>query len=192
MEIKYLKNDESAWTQAELEAMFGAMEIEGVPGQEFEVYALQGRYPDAEAAEVVHVLDEAGRPMAGVEVVFFWPDAPIDSSLGWYGRGVVGVTNHEGVIGFGMGEGAWYFPPRIGPHSVWIKGQGKSQLVDGIGMVGGSNHKHVNVWYRKVAPQPPAPTDFEQYVRAKLAQMDAKLDEIAEMLNPDADAPVLR
>jgi hypothetical protein len=107
--------------------------------------------PDAPAIIIVTVLDADGNPQPGISVPWYWPDAPIrDTCLPPNGLppeipvlrfGGPGVTNPSGQIGLAMGEGAYYFPPAIGPHAVWICVPGvATQFIIGLGMKGLTNH----------------------------------------------------
>lgn len=136
-----------------LHSTFGEVVVADDERKQYSVNALRARTGDASI--VVRVIDEAGNAIPGVKVVFSWPDAPVDESLGWHSRGVVGETNEEGCVGFGMGPGAYYWPPAGGPHSVWIYGVGTSQAVGGLGMIGATNHDHVNVEFIRGAIDPP-------------------------------------
>lgn len=116
-------------------------------------------------ALVVRVLDENWEPVEGERVAFYWPDAPVDEDSGWYGQCVVCTTNSEGNCGFGMGGGAYYKPNETrGPHAAWIYGDGKSDMVDGLGMIYGTNHEHMNVVFVLRAGNgepPPDPCEFD-------------------------------
>jgi uncharacterized repeat protein (TIGR02543 family) len=61
------------------------------------------------------------------------------------------MTNDMGDVGYGMGGGAYYFPPEKGPH--WIDAGGVR--VDGLGMLGGTNHDHVDVVLIEGELEPP-------------------------------------
>jgi hypothetical protein len=100
-------------------------------------------------------------------VVRHWPDAPQlpdwpkPISM-WRKRGVFGGTNMNGDIGYGMGHGDYYFPPDGGASSVWVADEsGPCDLVSGLGMLGGTNHRHLDVFYRlqdvEEPPTPPPP-----------------------------------
>ena len=102
----------------------------------------------------VRVEDAQGNPVDGIQVVFHWPDAPLlpPELVGCYDRGVYGATGEKigqqiesepGMIGFGMGSGAFYCPPSGGPHTVWV-GIAGSDCVHGLGMLCWTNHYHVN------------------------------------------------
>ena len=136
---------------------FGAISLEraGVTtGKVFRVVKLQ----DAEgpAVQIVHIVDLEGKPMDGVGVVRWWPDAPQlpgwgDEVSRWRKRGVFGPTNPSGDIGFGMGRDDYYFPPAAGASGVWVADvKGQSDFVSGLGMLGGTNHRHLAVFYRLV------------------------------------------
>lgn len=107
--------------------------------------ALRSCCGDCAAAFVVHLQDEQGNPVPNAMVVFAWDGAPwLPSELyhGNYMHGVYGPTNENGDIGFGMGHGAYYFVPDGGPHFAWVGNSG--DILFGIGMLGGTNHEHVD------------------------------------------------
>ena len=107
----------------------------------YDVVTLQAK--TGPSAFVVKVLDKNGVPVEGIQVVFSWPDAPLLPECGGLGRGVVGPTNVNGDVGFGMGFGSYYWPPARGPHQAWICND--ATVVDGIGMVGLTNHNHFDI-----------------------------------------------
>ena len=100
------------------------------------------------SALVVHVEDPDGSPVADQLVVRRWPDAPRlpEELAGWFDNGVYGPTNANGDIGFGMGHGDYYFPPAEGPSCIWLHPGG--DLLCGLGMLGGTNHVHLNATWR--------------------------------------------
>lgn len=121
------------------------------------------------AVQIVHVTVEGSEPLAGICVARHWPDAPElpvwppPASL-WRDRGVHGKTNLEGDIGFGMGRGDYYFPPSCGASAVWVADSaGPSDFLSGLGMLGGTNHRHLDVHYQLEGvetpsdPPPPPP-----------------------------------
>jgi hypothetical protein len=125
-----------------LTTTFGAVtwtQSESIP-----ISAIRGRCGDQPATIIAHVQDSSGNPLEGVTVVFSWPDAPaLPPELHNCGldRGVYGPTNMNGDIGFGLGGGAYYYPPDGGPHTVWLPG---GACLAGLGMLGGTNHWHVD------------------------------------------------
>lgn len=143
-----------------------------------------------DSACVVTVLDKNGYPVANQQVAWYWPDAPVDGACGHLGRCVHGPTNQNGNIGFGMGGGAYYWPAQgqIGPHAVWIYG-GNSDLVKGIGMLGGTNHNHLDVVFQErgdePAPEPepePEPCPDMDAVIALLREAMDKMNSILDIL----------
>lgn len=66
----------------------------------------------------------------GTVVTFGWPDGSVQ-----------GPVEAKGSIGFGLGHGAYYFPPSTGPHWVVVG----DCSVDGLGMLGGTEHRHIDV-----------------------------------------------
>ena len=116
--------------------------------------------PEAPATLIVTVLNEDDAPVPGVQVVFSWPDAPPLPGGGHHEKGVVGTTNADGKVGFGMGPGAYYWPKtEQGPHQVWLYGPGVSTRVEGLGMIAGTNHRHLDVTFQVCTLEPPPPSD---------------------------------
>jgi hypothetical protein len=114
----------------------------------------------APAAILVHVQGAQGAPVPELGVAWYWPDADVDPDCGPVG-GVpagmipqrcdlpVGKTNGNGDIGLAMGRGAYYSPPGIGPHAAWIYGaMTNSDVVFGLGMIAGTNHRHLDLTYQ--------------------------------------------
>lgn len=129
-----------------LQSTFGAVVLEREAGTA-SVKAL--RAIEGPSALTIRVEDPAGTPRQNVPVVFHWPDAPNleprEVACGLT-RGIVGLTNDRGEVGFGMGTGAYYFPPEGGPHIVWVAVEG-TDCLRGMGMLGGTNHQHLDsVW----------------------------------------------
>lgn len=94
---------------------------------------------------MVHTQDEAGQPVANATVVLHWPDAPFlppELQSCALDRGVYGPTNLNGDIGFGLGPGSYYFPPSGGPHVMWVAGS--PSCLAGLGMLGGTEHQHLD------------------------------------------------
>ena len=124
---------------------------------------LKGRIIEASATIIVQVQGQGGGPVQDVRVARRWPDESLPNlppelqAWGWT-KGVYGETNENGDIGFGMGQGDYYFPPDKGASAVWVEG---GDGVDGLGMIGGTNHRHLNLiyqWQDELVPPPP-PTD---------------------------------
>lgn len=127
---------DSTW----LRETYGPVGVTASESAEYGLVVLQ-EVVEAAATLIVSVRD-AGDPVPGVEVAFSWPDGTVN-----------GKTNDRGDVGFGMGGGAYYFPPDPGPH--WITAGGVE--VTGLGMLGGTPHNHVNVELWKEVPEPPEP-----------------------------------
>lgn len=92
------------------------------------------------------LLVDVGQP--GVSVFFSWPDAPLLPPQYWncgQTRGLHTHTEQNGKAALGMGGGSYYFPPAGGPHCAWLGAN--SSCVCGLGMVGLTNHRHLDsVW----------------------------------------------
>lgn len=105
------------------------------------------------ASITVTVVNEEFRPIPGVEVVFWWPDAPKLDGAGHHGTGASGKTDSYGQVTFPTGDGAFYNPAELaGPHKVWIYGPGESDRCKGLGMIKGSKHRHLDVVFQRHPP----------------------------------------
>ena len=145
-----------------LAANFGAINLDrasAATGKVYRVVKLQD--VEGPAVQLVHIVDRDGTPMPGVTVVRWWPDAPklpgwADEVSRWREHGVFGLTNNSGDIAFGMGHGDYYCPPASGASGVWVAdAKGQSDLVSGLGMLGGTNHRHVDVFYQLIGVDAP-------------------------------------
>ncbi len=127
-------------TEAWLLSKYGRIGTTAEAGAEYGIVELRERM-DAPSTLVVTVVDKGGHPVPDVPVAFSWPDGTVP-----------GMTDPMGNVGFGMGGGAYYFPPGKGPH--WIDAGGVR--VDGLGMLGGTNHDHLDVVLIEGELEPPA------------------------------------
>ena len=117
----------------------------------------------------VLVVDRAGDIVTGVPVAFYWPDAPDASRPDeWYAVKITTPTGADGVAGFALGSGAYLSCCGCGgPHAIWVSEPGPapdttipSDLADRLGMLGGTNHRHLDLIFQRVDPPPgPAPVD---------------------------------
>jgi len=146
--------------EAWLRETFGDVQVKSALDYEFglgpgdwyyKLVYLDARLGDANI--IINVRDEDGNPVEGAVTVFGWPDAPdhgLEENI-WTVNGVPGPTNAKGDCGPGLGNGAYYSPDKgeRGPHFVWIHGL-PSDYVDGLGMLGMTNHAHLNLGYQAV------------------------------------------
>jgi hypothetical protein len=150
------------------------------------------RLQDAEgpAVQIASIENHVGTNRAGARVVRHWPDAPMlpawpPPTSRWRTRGVFGSTDKRGCVGFGMGPGEYYSPPHSGPCGLWIADPaGPSDYVEGLGMLGLSNHRHIDVCFQlqpveaeptTPEPAPPAlgPWPPEQWWQDVFGRLDA-------------------
>lgn len=154
-----------------LVATFGPIEIEPAETSEgvtqaYRIVKLQDS--QGPAVQVVNVADADGVPTEGIRVVRHWPDAPELPAWSppismWRDRGVYGPTNLNGDIGFGMGHGDYYFVPKHGASSVWVADEaGPADLITGLGMLGGTNHRHLDINYQLVQVEVAPPEEPEE------------------------------
>ena len=163
-----------------LVANYGDVRIQS-PGDEPCYRVVELREKHDESAFIVQVRMADGVPQQGVDVVFYWDSADLLPDAGWLEQGVIGPTNENGDVGFGMGPGAYYSPPEQGPHKTWISGEGVSEMVEGIGMIAATNHNHFNVVYQWVEDEPepePEPEDLSAIVEV-LERIAVALEKVA-------------
>jgi hypothetical protein len=154
-----------------LVATFGPVNLERaeVPEGTKHIYRIVKLHDvEGPAVKIVRLIDQAGKPLANVRVVRYWPDAPAlpewaPPASRWRDRGVYGRTNSNGEIGFGMGHGDFFFPPKSGASAVWVGEEaGPSDFVSGLGMLGATHHRHLDVTFQlqdvEEPPAPPPPT----------------------------------
>ncbi|HYN89790.1 MAG TPA: carboxypeptidase-like regulatory domain-containing protein, partial [Ardenticatenaceae bacterium] len=113
------------------------------------------------AVQLVKTLDGDGNPQAGVPVVRHWPGAPPLPSTPaspWRREGVIGETNADGDVGFGLGRGDYITGPGQGVSAVWVAHPTqRSDLADKLGMIAGTNHRRLDFVFRLMGGNPPAP-----------------------------------
>lgn len=145
------------------------------PQQETGDRPQRGGWPHAPTATICAVRDEKGQPLPGIDVVFWYSSAPELPGAGWWEQGDVGTTKLEnGCADFAMGGGAYYDPAHTkGPHDLWIYGEGASQIISGLGMIAGTNHRHLDVVFQRVDPNMP-PYDDPDLPRAVRAICEAQ------------------
>lgn len=135
-----------------------------------------------------------GRPAVDLWIAWYWPDAPENPQampVNGLPVGMVpgradrpGITNLNGDVGCAMGSGAYYFPPEIGPHAVWVWGQ-NSDVILGLGMLGGTNHDHLNLVFMQTVEEEPAPQPIPAAeVLVKVQEIAALCAEIRCLLSP--------
>jgi len=142
------------------------------PGQK--VYRLTELWEKSGNSSLVSkVLDEDGKPMANVDVAFYWPDAPDPPDpptevygYDWHSNFIHGPTNAEGEVGPGMGHGAYHGRGEGGPHATWVRDPAiPSDICEKLGMLAGTPHDHLDQVYELMVegegPEPPPVTGQE-------------------------------
>jgi hypothetical protein len=136
-----------------LTGYFGSVQITSGSGAAgvYKVVAVSGP-----ASLSIYVVDGEDNPVQDVPVIFHWADAPIlpvayrQCDLT---KGIVEETETNGKVGFAMGGGSYYFPPDVGPHTVWVVNDG-TDCFSGLGMVGLTEHDHIDSHWR-LGPEVP-------------------------------------
>jgi len=112
-----------------------------------------------------------------IPVAFWWPGAWEDENAvechptePKQPRKIRQITDLNGQTGFGMGGGAYYHPSKgeQGPHAVWVSEypQYTSDLVDGLGMIGSSNHAHLEPTFQFAGGEIVPPPNCQEYISA--------------------------
>ena len=114
----------------------------------------------------IFLLDAGVNPARDKRGAFYWPDANQDANCGpaggvlpemRSGRCVWGEIKDDGAAHFPMGKDAYYSAPNIGPHAAWCYGQEEvTEVILGLGMLGGTNHHHYNVVFQWTEGKPVA------------------------------------
>jgi len=202
VDLQYSERD-LAYAESKYGVAFRRAEVG--PGQK--VYRLVELWEKTgHSSLITQVLNEDGSPLANVDVAFYWPDAPDppDPPTGvyphdWHRNFVHGLTNVNGDVGPGMGNGAYHGPGEGGPHAVWVRDPNiPSDICEKLGMLAGTFHDHLDQKFKLVTvgdvpPPPPPPTppptgDEEalvqevQSLKERVAKLEAKLKGLKELL----------
>lgn len=164
-----------------LVANYGAVNIQQPDAESYyKVVAIREKHDDS--TFIVKVLEADGTPKVGKTVLFYYDTAPAAPGSGWLEQGDGGVTNTNGDVGFGMGPGAYYYPPEGGPHKCWLFGDNVSEMFEGIGMLGGTNHNHIDITYQWVenGEEPEPEPEPEGDIAAQLARIGDILERIEQ------------
>ena len=106
-----------------------------------------------------------------IAILFGWPDGSNTQ-----------FTNREGHTGFGMGGGAYYDPKtEHGPHYVFVDMWQNSDTINGLGMLGKTNHAHLEPTFQFIKGEIEPPPDCEEYISAL-----ERIREIVDDLCPGA------
>lgn len=112
-----------------------------------------------------------GERTIGIPIFFGWPDDHVNQ-----------VTDETAQTGFGMGGGAYYRPDRgeTGPHYIRVSSPiHMSDVVTGLGMIGRTNHAHLEPTFQFVKAEEPGPEEPpEDDYKAKYEAARKALSEI--------------
>jgi len=145
---------------------------------------------DPGAVIVAKVIGVDGSPMANWPVFRYWPDAPYlpETLVSHKDRAVIGRTNENGDVGFGMGGGDFYFPPGVGATWIWPHW---GEAVCGIGMVGATSHWTIWPVFKARDPAPEPEDGIKDAVEYLGAQLYKAANELGEAMNAYNDLRVL-
>jgi len=155
------------WVASEYGTTFQRASADAIEasGQGFRLIALVER--EGPSNLDVFVVDEAGAPLSGIPVAFYFSTAPDTSRPDeWYPVKVTGMTEASGRVGFALTASAYLDTcGGGGPHAIWISQPDSepdttvpSDLVDALGMLGGTNHRHLDLLFQRMDPAT-APVD---------------------------------
>jgi hypothetical protein len=148
-----------AWVAAEYGSTYARADAAAIEaaGVVFRLIELSER--EGPSGIDVYVADARGAPLAGIPVAFYFSSAPEASRPDeWYPVKVTGTTEATGRVGFALTADA-YIPScgAGGPHAIWISAPGAtpdttlpSDLADRLGMLGGTNHRHLDLLFQRV------------------------------------------
>jgi hypothetical protein len=101
----------------------------------------------------VWVVDGDGLPVEGVSFYYYHPAAPAIDGDEWYGQGVLKTTGPDGRISFPAAGNSC--SAGACPGAIWP--QGKGDVLDGLGLLAGTNNRHLNGVWQVVAEEAPTP-----------------------------------
>ncbi len=101
----------------------------------------------------VWAVDQDGLPVEGAEFYYYHPEAPRIEGDEWYDRGVLLSTDRDGRISFPAAG-----VPGDCRGAIWPKGKG--DVLEGLGLLVGSGHKHVNGIWQMVIKRPVPPVEI--------------------------------
>jgi len=163
-----------------------------------EVDRVHAAAPLAAPTVMVKARTADGQPAVDLWIAWYWPDAPenpqampvngLPAGMRPNRADQPGITNLNGDVGLAMGRGAYYSPPAIGPHAVWVWGQ-NSDVILGLGMKGGTDHDHINLVFEQSVVDEPPVVDPEVPVSEVLARVQVIEAQCAEIRNLLAPAP---
>jgi hypothetical protein len=148
---------------------------------------------------IAHAASEAGKPVPGTRICWYWPDAPRLDDAGpmeapYEGiaanRAVSGFANVNGDVGFAMGPGAHYFAANgeRGPHAAWMHGDNtRSDVLLGIGMIP-DDHLHLDATWALVTIGSDDDTGEAPELAEALAALSTQLTGLAHAMQVLADA----
>jgi hypothetical protein len=148
------------WVQSEYGSTFERADEERVAGagRAYRLLAMVERVGPSNID--VLVLDQTGKRLAGVPVAFYYSSAPDASRPDeWYPNRVIAITGANGKAGFAMGGGSYLDTCGSGgPHAIWISEADTddstvpSDLADRLGMLGLTEHRHLELVFQRLAP----------------------------------------
>lgn len=146
-------------------SVYGAtvQQADATPGQDvWRVVELRER--EGPSVLLVTIQGEGGQVLQDVPVARHWPGAPSapQGASRPKEQAIVGHSKDTGHAEFALGAGDYITGPGQGVTAVWVVDPAiKSDVVDKLGMIAGTNHKRLDVVFRRmkaggpVTPQPP-------------------------------------
>lgn len=157
------------------------------------------REAEGPSVQLVTVRSEAGNRQMGVGVARYWPDAPplpFEPASAWKPKGVVGYTNENGDVGFGLGRGDYITAPGQGVTAVWVADPAvKSDLADKLGMIAGTNHRRLDFVFQLTVPEAPGDDDSAgagTSLTERLAALEARVSTLEALLNQESGVLIRR
>lgn len=145
------------------------------------------------AVMITRVVDEEDKPLEGYACIRYWVNMPSHHKLPNYGApasrytdlGIVGKTNAEGHVGWGLGHGDYYTPPnQVGATMIYVADfEGPSDWIEGLGMLAATEHETIHQVFQRVSkvnggPAPIDPDPEVGEVAEELAKFRALFEKV--------------
>jgi len=139
------------------------------------------------ASCTIKLLNLDGAPVQSIAIAWYWPGAPIipdtpPVTSRWEERADIGFTDAAGTVGPVMSVDGYYDPRyQIGPYGAWVLAPAHpSDGLFGLGMIAGTEHRHLNPTFQVVivGDEPPTPPTPEDDALERIADACERIAEI--------------
>jgi hypothetical protein len=96
----------------------------------------------------VWVVDSDGLPVEGIEFYYYHPEAPAIKAGEWYTQGDLRTTGADGRLRFAVPASSTPSQPGESKGAIWPKGKG--DVLEKLGLLAGTRHRHLNGMWQLV------------------------------------------